>query len=71
MAAGGFQLIGLHRHAGDERRHVIGRTAEHAVGEIGDTAMTDHAPLQILARTRAQKIDRVAAAVLLERHLIA
>ena len=33
------QRVGLHRHAGDERRDVIRRAAEHAVGEFGDAAV--------------------------------
>src|SRR5215471_15297480 len=50
---------------------MIGRTAEHAEGEIGDMAVPQHAPLQVLARARAQEIDRVAAAVLLVAHNLA
>ena len=50
---------------------MIERPAEHAVGEIGYAAVTDHAPLQILARAGAQEIDRVPATVLLVAHLVA
>ncbi len=50
---------------------MIGRAAEHAVGEIGDAAMADHAALQVVARVGAQEIDRVAAAVLLVAHRVA
>src|SRR5262249_58629821 len=50
---------------------MIGRTAEHAEGEIGDMAVPQHAPLQVLARARAQEIDRVAAALLLLAHKLA
>ena len=57
MAARRFQFVGLHRHAGDKRRDVIRRTAEHAIGEVGDAAMADHPPLQIVARAGAQIID--------------
>ena len=48
---------------------MVRRTAEQAVGEIGDAPMADHAPLQILARARAQEIDGMAAAILLVGHL--
>ncbi len=50
---------------------MIGRAAEHAVGQIGDPPVTDHAPLQVVARARAQEIDRVPAAVLLVGHVVA
>ena len=71
MAARRLQLVGLHRHAGDERGDVIRRAAEHAVGEVGDAAVTIHPPLQVVARTGTQIVDRVAATVFLERHLVA
>ena len=60
-----LQLVGLHRHAGDEGRDVVGRAAEQAVGEIGDAAMAFHTPLQVVPRARAQEIDRVPAPILL------
>ena len=50
---------------------MIGRAAEKAVGEIGDAAMALHAALQVVARARAQEIDRVPAAVLLVAHRVA
>ncbi len=59
------QRVGLDHHAGDERGDVIGRAAEHAEGRVGDPAMSQHAPLQVLARARAQEIDRVATSLLL------
>lgn len=65
VRAGRRQRIGLHGHAGDERGDVIGRAAEHAEGGIGDLPVPHHAALQIIARARTQKIDGVAAAILL------
>ena len=44
---------------------MIRRAAEHAEGRVGDSAMSQHAPLQVLARARAQEIDRVATSLLL------
>jgi hypothetical protein len=41
------------------------------VGEVGDAAVALHAALQVVARPRAQEIDRMAAAVLLVAHLVA
>ncbi len=43
---------------------MIRRAAEHAEGEIGDAAMPQHAPLQVLARAWAQEINRMAGAIL-------
>src|SRR5439155_12562814 len=68
VRAGSGQRIGLDHHAGDEGGDVIGRAAEHAKGKVGDAAVAKHAPLQVLAGTRAQEIDRVTAAVLLVAH---
>ena len=65
------QRAGIHRHAGDVGRQMIGRAAEQAVGEIRDPAMAFHAPLQVVARLRAQEIDGMAAAVLLVAHDVA
>ena len=65
MGARRRQCVGFDRHAGDEGRDVIGRASEHAEGGVGDPAVPDHAPLQVLARARAQEIDRVAAPVFL------
>ena len=65
------QRAEIHRHAGDEGGDVVRRAAEQAVGEIGDTPMADHAPLQILARARPQEIDRMAPAILLVGHFLA
>ena len=48
---------------------MVRRAAEQAVGKISNTLVADHAPLQILARARAQEIDGMAAAVLLVGHL--
>src|SRR5207245_6736435 len=69
--AGSGQRIGLDHHAGDEGGDVIGRAAEHAKGKVGDAAVPQHAPLQVLARARTQEIDRVTAAVLLVAHGLA
>ena len=44
---------------------MIGRAAEHAEGRVGNPPMSQHAPLQVLARARAQEVDRVATAILL------
>jgi len=44
---------------------VIGRAAEHAEGRVGDPAMSQHAPLQVIARARTQEVDRVSTAILL------
>ncbi len=66
-----LELVGLHRHAGDEGGDVVGRTAEHAIRHIGDAAVADRAPLQVVARARAQEIDRMASAILLVAHHLA
>ena len=46
---GAFKLVGLHRHAGDEGRDVVGRAAEHAIGDVGD------APWPIMRRRRSSR----------------
>ena len=69
VRVGRGQRAEIHRHAGDEGGDVVRRAAEQAIGEIGNTPVADHAPLQILARARPQEIDRMAAAVLLVGHL--
>ena len=50
---------------------MVRRAAEHAIGEIGDPLVADHAALQIVARRGAQEIDRMAAAILLVGHVVA
>ena len=50
---------------------MVRRAAEQAVGKVGNTPMADHAPLQILARARAQEINGMAAAILLVGHFLA
>ena len=50
---------------------MIGRAAEHPECQLRDHAMPDHAPLQVVARARAQEIDGVAGAVLLVAHDVA
>ncbi len=59
------QRVGFHRHTRDERRHMVGRAAEHAEGEFGDHAMALHPPLQVVAALGPQEIDGVAATILL------
>src|SRR6516164_1546869 len=65
MPAWRLQFFNLHGHAGDEGGDVVGRSAEHAVREIGDPAMANHPPLQVVAGSWAHEVDRVAPTIFL------
>ena len=63
--------IGLHREAGHEARHMVGRTAEKPAGLIGDALMGAHAFAQVILIFRAQVVHRKPLAVLFIGHHIA
>ena len=50
---------------------MVGRAAEHSVGQISDFLVPNHAALKIAACLGSKKVDRMAPAVLLVRHRLA
>src|SRR5215467_13118074 len=66
-----LQFVNLHGHTGDEGSDMVGRPAEHAVGEISDPAMANHPPLQVVASSWAHEVDRVAPTIFLVCEIVA
>ena len=61
----------IHRQAGDQTGHLIGRAPDEAIGRVGDGLAAAHSPREIVAVAAAQPIEADALAVLLEREQLA
>ena len=71
-----FILVGVEDlrcrcHAGDEGRHVVGRTSDHAMGHVGDLFVRPHASPQIVSGLCLQEPHGIAlATVFVGQHVL-